>query len=577
MAEVVRILIVTDGSGGFRHDRFDEFHLGEFVHVLQTTQWQGFELQITKAIRGHYGTPGHIGADLANFDFSSHDLSQYDEILLFAVLPDNASISTPPGSPQRSSNATDAEIAALARFMDAGGGVFATGDHEDLGAGLCKRLPRVRNMRRWYWDTPGPNGEPIAPRGTMGVAPQALSHTDAELVDRHDTLVAGHDFDPARPKEHYQFGDQSDNVAQEIIPRMFETRNYIYIRQHWPHPLLCSPDGMVRHLPDHAHEGQCEAPANLGLRVTVGTYDEEEYPRLPDGTRLSPVVVADAIVTGGHATAFGDTPKPPVNGKTFGVIGAYDGHYIERGDRRLGRVVVDATWHHFFNVNLIGMAGAGRDYLGFYSPLKPGQPDHYRMIKHYFRNIIYWLIPAHRWRWLGYHSLAMTVQSGQFYELSPVRRFGDLARMELTQLFALGKLADAYFRRAHGACWRLQFLPRYLYEFGPLRRFWERFDKYIDPWIKVRDPREPEHASLPVDMLTDALLGGMLMAVLKAHAELGIGIGERMDAEQLQRSFAAFEKQIEPSLVQAFQLFGSYLDGQQKQLQELREAIKELE
>jgi hypothetical protein len=40
--------------------------------------------------------------------------------------------------------------------MDAGGGVFVTGDHEDLGAALSSKIPRVSKMRRWEpRDTPG--------------------------------------------------------------------------------------------------------------------------------------------------------------------------------------------------------------------------------------------------------------------------------------------------------------------------------------------------------------------------------------------------------------------------------------
>ena len=58
-------------------------------------------------------------------------------------------------------------------------------------------------------------------------------------------------------------------------------------------------------------------PANLGLRVTVAGYDEEEYPFI-GGSRHEPVVVADATVIGGHPTY--NPYKPPVNGKTFGVI-----------------------------------------------------------------------------------------------------------------------------------------------------------------------------------------------------------------------------------------------------------------
>ena len=156
MSQVIKILVVTDGSGGFLSgvgsDR--EFHLGDFLDVLNNTAWEGFTIQVTKAHRENKNAAA-IGADLINFDFAAHDLSQYDEILLFPILSDNVT-----------SNATDAEVAAIAKFMDAGGGVFATGDHEDLGAGLCARLPRIRNMRRWYWPNAGPNGEPPAPIGT---------------------------------------------------------------------------------------------------------------------------------------------------------------------------------------------------------------------------------------------------------------------------------------------------------------------------------------------------------------------------------------------------------------------------
>jgi hypothetical protein len=37
----------------------------------------------------------------------------------------------------------------LAEWMDRGGGVFAVGDHFNLGASMCSRIPRVRTMRKW--------------------------------------------------------------------------------------------------------------------------------------------------------------------------------------------------------------------------------------------------------------------------------------------------------------------------------------------------------------------------------------------------------------------------------------------
>ena len=42
-----------------------------------------------------------------------------------------------------------AEVEAIAAWMNAGGGVFATGDHALLGASMCHKIPRVRSMRKW--------------------------------------------------------------------------------------------------------------------------------------------------------------------------------------------------------------------------------------------------------------------------------------------------------------------------------------------------------------------------------------------------------------------------------------------
>lgn len=42
------------------------------------------------------------------------------------------------------------EAEAIARFMEGGGGFFATGDHYTLGSSLCGIVPRVRSMRRWW-------------------------------------------------------------------------------------------------------------------------------------------------------------------------------------------------------------------------------------------------------------------------------------------------------------------------------------------------------------------------------------------------------------------------------------------
>ena len=562
MAQVVRVLIVTDGGGGFKHsvkvgvDFRNAFHLGEFVDVLQGTVWNGFTLQITKAHRENR-VAAEIGADLVNFKFDNHDLSVYDEILLFPILRDGESIAVPSGQPFRSSNATDAEIKAIAEFMDAGGGVFATGDHEDLGAGLCSRLPRIRNMRRWHWDTPGPNGEPVAPSGSS--------------ANRYDTVRAGHDSDSSHPNDNFQFDDQSDNVAQQIAPTIFETRRSRYIRQLWPHPLLCSPEGMVRYLPDHAHEGHCEVPANMNLNVTVAGYDQPEYPPLLDGTALEPVVVAKATVIGGHTTDF----KPVVNARTFGVIGAYDGQRTRRAGKALGRVVVDATWHHFFNINLTGDLNSPTPAKrqGFHAPLLSGQQDHYKMIKHYFRNIVYWLIPSSRRKWLVHQLLTSMVRDAQFYELNPVAKVRDFRKVSLDHIVALAKLADAYFRQAHGACYTLQILPIILYEIDPLRRFWERFEPRVNPWIPER-LKETIPANLDEQFFVNAVLGSAVLAALQAKNDLGIDDSE-WNADISEKSFELFERHLPDMLTVGVTHFGRKIQTDLRETEDFVSDLKE--
>lgn len=469
----VKILIVTDGGGGYQRPTAipppgnTAFHLGEFVQVLQDTDWVGFNLQITKA---HRRNPAGAGADVVDLRFDTHDLSQYDEILLFAIERDDTV----------ANRVTAAEVQAISNFMDAGGGVFATGDHEDLGAGLCREIPRVRNMRRWYYDT-APAGFPVAPSGSS--------------ADRHDTTRQG--FDAL-----YQFSDQSDTIAQEITPRLYFGGGNRYFLWRYPHPLLCSPHGVVRHLPDHPHEGQCEVPANLGLTVL----GQDEYPLLPgSSTRLAPELVATGRVIGGHNLLdnSGGLVKPTVNEKTFGVIGAYDGHRIVRGGTRLGRVVVDSTWHHFFNVNLMGAQTAGIDgsggdpvkERGFYAPLNPGQADHYRMIKHYFRNIVYWLIPAGRYRWI-FDIFDRFVASPFFYEEFRFP-FRDHARIPIRVHFALAQLAEQYFASVHGACSVPLFVGVLWREILPLRPVWDKLQPLLDPWVPELPQPRPGPDPLP--------------------------------------------------------------------------------
>jgi hypothetical protein len=223
---------------------------------------------------------------------------------------------------------SNAEVAVIEQFMDRGGGVLAMGDHEDLGLGLCGNIKRVRSMRKWWFSSPPP------PAG-MEVAPATFGST------LNDTII--------------QPGGQSDDVPQKIRPnyRLAWAGWRPWFRVKYPHPILCGPRGVITVLPDHQHEGACIVP-NAAFA--------NEY---PGGVKAE--VIARAV----------DHSPPGV--REFGVIGAWDGH---NPAAKKGRVVVDATWHHWFNINLTGLKGENG--------------NEYKDVLAYFRNVAIWLAPTDR-------------------------------------------------------------------------------------------------------------------------------------------------------------------------------------
>ena len=158
--------------------------------------------------------------------------------------------------------------------MNSGGGVFATGDHTDIGYAMCGRLPRIRPMRDW---TSTPMGVEGAPRAR----------------DRIDTIV-----DPG-VEGRYEFEDQSDATPQRIYPNYEVT----WAGNVWSagiHPLLRLPPASrnrtdSRHftsdmdvLPDHAHESIClEISPTANPEALDGIYDltDERFPNSPTAPR----------------------------------------------------------------------------------------------------------------------------------------------------------------------------------------------------------------------------------------------------------------------------------------------------
>lgn len=142
---MAKVLVVLDGG----------YRFGDGATPAGSTDFTYIALLQALAEGGHVVTKAHrqsdSTADLQGFSFAGATaLLQFDVMWLIGLDGRN---SVDGSGSSGAGGISDAEIARIAAFMDAGGGVFATGDHDSIGAHLCGRIPRVRAMRCWY----GPN------------------------------------------------------------------------------------------------------------------------------------------------------------------------------------------------------------------------------------------------------------------------------------------------------------------------------------------------------------------------------------------------------------------------------------
>lgn len=390
----VKILILVDDGISFNQFYFG---LSEVLDTLNNNPewWVNFE--ITKAHRSsdpNKPPPGPAfdlyGPDHEGFRFTQagFTMNEYDQLWLYGF---NDGDTFP-------ESLNDTELEIVYRWMnEKQGGILAMGDHADLGEALCAKIPRVRNMRKWKFDA------------ALGSA----SAPSNQGANRHDTLVKGHDYSGTagtNEANQYTFDDESDDIPMSIRLRWYYSFHWPHFNPpHWywpykfrksPHPVLCGKNGPIKILPDHPHEGEVIVPSDLTLKPTFNAYQFDEYPS--NGTsRISPEIIAWATVQDDHTTA---DFKGVVNSKEFGAIGAYNGHPVN-----VGRVIVDSTWHHWFDVNL-----TGRMLLFSDTPVPPGPPNlnntgdpdkldgfnntaagiaSLNKIRNYYRNVAIWLSP----------------------------------------------------------------------------------------------------------------------------------------------------------------------------------------
>lgn len=419
----IRVLMVTDGEGSY-HEAGERFGLTELVGALEAAG----TCVVTKAHRWPDTVSHTAGADITGFRFngSYFNPDDYDEVWLMGFASSNPD--GPYGDPDEHV-LSNAEAEVLGAFMNGGGGVFATGDHDDLGRDLCGKVPRVRNMRYWeadysVWDAyeDGQDFESIVPdpsRSPVPIGPYRL-----------DTLQTGHNA-------HFEFQDQSDDVPQQIRPVMHVVSEHVTgvaggvfgIRELAPHPLLCGANGIIRVLPDHMHEGRCRIPDDLASTFAISGTNHDEFPEVPGGgARVSPEVVAWARVKARTKDPYFDDPtesvrdpNTDVHADEYPVIAAYNGRPAS-----VGRVVVDATFHHFVNINVSGVkpefdyeppAQTAIKSQGFNA--SPAGQAHYGQIREYWRNIARWIARPSATRAAGWASIASVASDPRLKQTTP--------------------------------------------------------------------------------------------------------------------------------------------------------------
>jgi hypothetical protein len=242
--------------------------------------------EVTARDRDSLGAPDRV--------LSILDTLHFDQLWLFAV--------------DAGDGLTREDCDAISRFRAGGGGIVVARDHMDLGSSIC-RLAGIGAAHHFH---------------TRNVDPDALQEVD----DRFSSHILWPNF---------HSGANGDFQAINVMPPT--------------HPVLVnpkSPDGSIRFLPAHPHEGAVSAPRNQDARV---------------------------IATG--------TSK--VSGRPFNLAVAFES--VNGG----GRAIAQSTFHHFADYNWDPTHGAPSfvtEPVGKALSLNPiAKDDVYR----YARNIALWL------------------------------------------------------------------------------------------------------------------------------------------------------------------------------------------
>ncbi len=442
---VVKVLIVTDGGLDFGTGAGG---LSEFLtsfNQLQATTWNNYRLTLGHRNNNNTSAPPNpliepnntpgassIYAPIKNFNFqTSVTLSDFDQVWLFGINPGSG---LPP-----------AELTVVENYMNSGGGLFATGDHGDLGSALCGNITRVKDMRIWS------NTTEVSMTGNR----------------RNDTNRPR----PGDITSRY-FDNQSDSVPQNILAATFGGG--------LPHPLLSistalRPSGVIDIMPDHPHEGECRP-------VTTFTVN---------GVAVPTQIVATSYVLA-NSTTQGGAGKALTDPHSFPSISVWDGRLANAG-----RIVIDSTWHHFVNINLNGVGSSGsffsnNDLPGLQSGLT--NPD-WIVVRQYFMNISLWMSRKKSW-WCWRRILWVELlKQSQLVEASLNNPVEKIENITLADLGSIGSLAEEVLSSKFNPSFAREFLVEMLDDLHPklahslnifkpeIKGQNQKQNDYYQPWI----------------------------------------------------------------------------------------------
>jgi hypothetical protein len=372
-------------------DRY--FTVTEFVWLLQNASAPSINVETAHRRIDFPNTT----ATYTGFAFTPASIAKYHVLCLLGYEGYNGSKNFGGKyEPVLPSELADSELEAIIEFMNAGGGVFATGDHMGLGSFMCGRIPRVRSMRKWWAGTDAQT-DPFFPGGDVPTV--GIDYTGKNAVDmgnwpgggdRADTLVKNTTaVSFADTDQQFYFDDQSDDIPMKLFapPDGSKVLNDPTLDPGVVHPILRGSNGPIYRYPDHMHEGEVVTPSNKDAGALINGKTYTEYPTYPTsgGFQPLPAVLATGKVTGGHDTAttdgisceqtnFTNDINDPTNDHTIGILCAYDGRAAN-----VGRIVTDSSFHHYLDLNLIGDPcgsspdrQAGFSVGGLRGPVQPG-------------------------------------------------------------------------------------------------------------------------------------------------------------------------------------------------------------